>query len=316
MLIRLTSSFRPQRLRWLMLGLAFMIVAGSFAAPMAMAQGKNDNAKLKEADAKADAALKAVDENAAAATPAPVTVAPPTKGPDLFGLWFQGGPLMYPITGISFLVVMLAVERWLGLRRGRTVPRGLVDSLKQLGKSGNFDPRQAYQLCQQHPSVLANVTKTVLLKVGRPLSELELTFKEACERESGRLYKNVRTINLAVTITPLIGLLGTVQGMIECFYTTANLGVGMDKSQALANGIYVALLTTFGGLVVAIPAAIVSHYFEGKIQARFLDIEELFVSLLPQLERYEGKVRMARQTGSGEHLTQTQSMPQPTGTGA
>lgn len=271
--------------------------------------------KLQAAEQQAAAALQAVDANAAAnETPAAATVAPASAGPDLLKLATQGGPLMIPIAFMSFVVVLLGVERSLALRGGRTVPYRLAEALKQLAKSGNLDPRQAYQLCQQHPSALANVTKAVLLKVGRPLSELEMTFKEACERESARLYKNVRTINLAVTITPLIGLLGTVQGMIECFYTTANLAVGMDKTQALANGIYVALLTTFGGLVVAIPAAVISHYLEGKIQSRFRDVEELFLSLLPSLERYEGKVRMARQTGSGDHSPQP--VPQTTGSEA
>lgn len=294
--------FLHQRTRSLCgLVLAFGVVLAPHAIS---AQNPPANNQLKAADAKAEEALKQTENNEQEAAPTPVTVAPAQHGPDLFGMWFQGGPLMYPITAISLIVVALTFERLIGLRRSKTVPFRLSEGLRQLAKTPNFDPRQGYQLCQQYPSTLANVMKVVLLKVGRPVTEIEHAYKEICEREAAKLYKNVRTINLAVTITPLIGLLGTVQGMIECFYTTANLAVGADKSQALAQGIYVALLTTFGGLVVAIPAAVISHYFEGLIQARFRDIDELAVNVVPNLERYEGKVRMTRQSGE----------PQPTGT--
>ncbi|HEV3341900.1 MAG TPA: MotA/TolQ/ExbB proton channel family protein, partial [Pirellulales bacterium] len=151
-----------------------------------------------------------------------------------------------------------------------------------------------YQLCQRYPSAAANVVRAVLLKLGRPVAELEHAAKEASEREATRLYKNVRPINLATTVTPLLGLLGTVQGMIECFYKTANLPSNANPRQELANGIYVALVTTFGGLVVAIPAAVLAHYMEGRIQAHFYDIDELLADLLPQLEQFEGKVRLTR----------------------
>ncbi len=95
----------------LTVALTCVVAAGSIVAPSLYAQGKNDNAKqkdakqndtkLKEAEAKAAAALKRSTTTLPRGS-RPVTVAPPSKGPDLFGLWFQGGPLMYPITAISF----------------------------------------------------------------------------------------------------------------------------------------------------------------------------------------------------------------------
>jgi biopolymer transport protein ExbB len=175
------------------------------------------------------------------------------------------------------------------------IPPALVAAINELANQpGGFDPQRAYQLCQQHPSTAANVLRAVLLKVGRPSSELEHTMKETSEREAARLYKNVRPITLAVSITPLLGLLGTVQGMIECFYRTANLAASANKTQELANGIYVALVTTFGGLVVAIPAAVIAHYLEGRIQAYFYEIDELLLSLMPRLEPFEGKIRVTQ----------------------
>lgn len=231
----------------------------------------------------------------------PTTAAPAAEGeaPNLLDLWVMGGALMIPITLMSFVVVVFAVERALALRRRKVIPPELVEALGQLAsRPGGLDPRQAYKVCQQYPSAAANVIRAVLLKVGRPHSEVERTVADACEREAAKLYKNVRPIGLATSVTPLLGLLGTVQGMIECFYRTANLGASANKSQVLASGIYVALVTTFGGLVVAIPAAVISHYFEGRIQALFRELDELLLSLLPQLERYEGKMRVTRQAMS------------------
>jgi biopolymer transport protein ExbB len=82
--------------------------------------------------------------------------------------------------------------------------------------------------------------------------------------------------------------------MIMAFFATANLGVGQNKADVLAEGIYTALATTFLGLVVAIPAAILAHLFEGRIQTLFREIDEMLFNLLPQVERYEGKLRVNR----------------------
>ncbi len=87
----------------------------------------------------------------------------------------------------------------------------------------------------------------MLLKVGRPLSEVEHTVKEASEREATRLYRNVRWLDLASSTSTLIGLLGTVQGMILAFHQLTIIAPGQDRSKALAEGIYVALVTTFAG---------------------------------------------------------------------
>jgi biopolymer transport protein ExbB len=209
---------------------------------------------------------------------------------------------MYPITAMSFVVVVFSVERWLALRRGRVIPRGLVDGLGELAAAGaGFDPKKAYRLCQQYPSPASRVIREVLLKVGRPHSEVEHALEQASEREASRLYTNVRPIALAISITPLMGLLGTVQGMIMAFYVTANSPVGVNKAANLAGGIYVALVTTFGGLVVAIPASMLAYYFEGRIVRLFREIDALAQSLLPQLERYEGRLRVSReQLGEGD----------------
>jgi biopolymer transport protein ExbB len=209
----------------------------------------------------------------------------------LWELFLAGGFLMWPIVAMSVVVVAFGIERAWALRRSRFVPRPLATALAALSSDGPFDPRRVYRTCATHPSVLADVIKAMLEKIGRPLPEIEHAVEAAKEREASRLYANIRPISLAVSVTPLLGLLGTVQGMILAFYTTANLEAGADRATELAQGIYVALITTFAGLCVAIPASILAHFLEGRILAGFRRVDTIVAGILPQLERYENKGR-------------------------
>jgi biopolymer transport protein ExbB len=208
-----------------------------------------------------------------------------------------GGMFLYPIYGFSFVVVLFGIERAIGLRRRKVIPRRLVAGFHQLlTGQGGFDPRKAYRLCQKNPSAAANVLRAALLKTGRPLVDLENAVTKASENEAARLYTNIRPLNLSATVAPLLGLIGTVQGMIIAFYKTAYLPDGANKAQALAEGVYIALVTTFAGLCVAIPAVCLAHFFEGKIQRLFRQLDDLVDELLPVLDRYEGKLRVVRPT--------------------
>jgi biopolymer transport protein ExbB len=212
---------------------------------------------------------------------------------NLLELLKKGGVIMWPIGFMSLLVVAFGLERWLALRRRKVLPPPLIAGLAKANERGTLDPRQAYKLCQQYPSAAANVIRATLLKVGRPHSELEHAVAEANEREADRLYSNVRWLNLAASVSPLLGLLGTVWGMIQAFFVTASLPTGVNKTTYLAQGIYIALVTTLAGLTVAIPATVLAHLFEGRIQRLFRELDEVLLGLLPQLERYEGRMRLA-----------------------
>ena len=249
----------------------------------------------------------ALGQDGAGATPRPEI-----ESINIFTLLVQGGAFMIPILLMSLLVVTFAIERFIGLRRNRVLPTALVEGLGQLGgPQGGFDPRKAYKLCQQYPSAAATVVRAMLLKVGRPHSELVHAVAEAGEREANRLYANVRWLILAAAVAPLLGLLGTVWGMIRAFHDTTQLTPDVNKADYLAEGIYVALVTTLGGLCVAIPAAICAHYFEGRVQALFHQIDEMLFNLMPQVERFEGRVRFGRQGADGELADPKEGVPAP-----
>lgn len=257
--------------------------------PADAAAGPTDGAEATDPVALAEEAL-ATEEPPPPSEPPPTSPAPPRM--NLLELAVSGGYVMIPIALMSFLVVVFGLERLLGLRRRKVLPPALTGGLAQLsGQRGGLDPAKAYALCQRYPSAAANVIRAMLLKLGRPHGEVEQAVGKASDREASRLYANVRWLNLAAGVAPLLGLLGTVAGMIQAFFVTANLQPGANRADALAGGIYVALVTTFAGLAVAIPAAVLAHLFEGRIQKLVRELDEVILALLPQLERFEGRNR-------------------------
>lgn len=244
----------------------------------------------------AEAALDSEEPNETALTDAALAAATTSPRINFWDLAQRGGVLMIPISLVSLIVVTFGLERMIALRRRRVLPPALFNGLDRLAEQkGGLDPRRAYALCRKYPSTASRVILDMLLRLGRPHGEVEQALRDASDREAGRLYANVRWLNLAAAIAPLLGLLGTVGGMIQAFFYTANLQAGANRADYLAEGIYVALVTTFAGLSVAIPAAILAHMFEGRIQRLFRDLNQRVARLLPQLERFEGRLRASHE---------------------
>ena len=218
------------------------------------------------------------------------------SGIDMLTLIMSGGRFMIPIGLMSLLVVTLAVERILSLRTGKVIPRRLVRELRDLSDSADsFDPARAYQACLNYPSPTASVIGSMLMRTGQPLGEVERTATETIGREADRYASPVRWLTLAAAATPLMGLLGTVWGMIVAFHESTTLTAGRSRSEQLSEGIYTALVTTLAGLAVAIPAAIFAQYLENRISNLFHRVEQLAFELAPGLVRFVGRGRLDHQ---------------------
>jgi biopolymer transport protein ExbB len=190
------------------------------------------------------------------------------------------------------LAFTLIIERSFGLRRGQLLPRRLVKSLGRLARdSESVDPRTMNTVCLEHPSSASKVIRSMLLKVGRPTPEMQASATEVLQREAEKAHASVRWLNFAAAVAPLLGLLGTVWGLIQAFHDMTQLSPTQNRAEYLGRGIYEALVTTLAGLIVAIPAALFAHYFEGRITKIFGEIEEILFALIPKFERYEGRVR-------------------------
>ncbi len=215
--------------------------------------------------------------------------APPTGQPSALGpmvseapiptrnLWSiirDGGPLMIPIAICSLILFTVAFERLISLRRGRVIPRPFTRRFLEQMSACELSKQQALELCLQDGSPVAEVFGAAVRKWGRPAVEVEQAALDAGERVANELRRYFRVLNGVATISPLLGLLGTVLGMIHAFNAVATADA-LGRPELLANGISQALLTTAAGLTVAIPALICYLYFVGRVDRLIMEIDAL-----------------------------------------
>ncbi len=191
---------------------------------------------------------------------------------NLLSIIRQGGVLMLPIIGCSMILSVFVLERLLFLRRSRVIPRpfirGVIEQLEQqqLGRD------EAIALCEENDSPIAQLFTAALKKYGRSAVEVEQAVLDAGERVTSQLRKYLRLFNAISNLTPLLGLLGTVLGMIDAFNTIASADA-MGRPELLAGGIGTALITTAAGLVVAIPAYAAYAFFLGRTDKLILEMD-------------------------------------------
>lgn len=248
-----------------------------------------------EAESPAEAATSRATSTASAPEPAPTTAGTAATEPELPGgsilgknLWesfLAGGALMWPILLCSVVGAAFAIERVVSLRRGAVIPQGLAE--KVLAAAGNGGVAEARGLCQKRPSSLARVLAAGLALADQSKAEMTAAMEEAGEKELWHLNRMARPLSIITSIAPLLGLLGTVQGMIMAFDVVARRGAMGDPRQ-LAAGIATALITTFAGLTVAIPCYVLYHYFRDRSDRMIVEIEEAGSHLVAALKGASG----------------------------
>ena len=186
----------------------------------------------------------------------------------------RGGALMIPILICSFVLLVFAFERAISLRRGRVIPKPFVKRFLHQLREGQLEPAEALQRCEENGSPLAQVLGGAVRKWGRSSVEVEQAMIDAGERVTNHLRRHLRVLNGVATVSPLLGLLGTVVGMIQAFNAIAN-NQAMGRPELLAGGISQALLTTAAGMTVAIPALICYLYFVSCVDRRIMEIDAL-----------------------------------------
>jgi len=202
----------------------------------------------------------------------PLAVEEPIPTEDLWSIIQEGGLLMIPIGFCSLIMVALIFERTISLRRGRVIPKPFVTRFIQQLSDGQLDREQALALCEENGSPVAEVFAGAVRKWGRPAVEVEQAIIDAGERATNGLRRYLRVFNGVATVSPLLGLLGTVVGMIRAFNAIATSDA-MGRPELLANGISEALLTTAAGLSVAIPALICYMLFVSRVDRLIIDID-------------------------------------------
>ena len=212
---------------------------------------------------------------------------------DILELVKSGGYMMWPLAALSVLGLMFILERFIALRYSAIMPRRLFKQMTPYLDPSKFSPTAIWAICDKHRSPAGRVIQAALLKIGRPLPEIMSAVDAAKQDEASNMYRNVGWLTLVSSLAPLLGLLGTVWGMIQAFHMVASLEIGANRAEQLSSGIYVALVTTAAGLAIAIPVALFAHFFESRILKAFHKLDSKLLPLYDILEKQEGKPRIS-----------------------
>ncbi len=206
---------------------------------------------------------------------------------DLMTMIGEGGVILWTIMGLGFLAVVLAVYLLLTVTTRREAPASLVKRAHSQVHSG--DLRGAYQMCQERDELLANVFEAGLKMVGHDRYVLQEAMESEGERGATALWQRISYLNNIATIAPLLGLLGTVWGMMQAFSGIA-FEDAQVKDMTLAFGVSKAMVTTAAGLVLAIPAMALYYYLRGRVTKIVAEVEaeaSEFVELLARRQEQE-----------------------------
>ena len=194
----------------------------------------------------------------------------------------KSGIVGWVIIGLSIVMLALVIENYVTLNREKLAPPELIDEIQSLFDEGQY--QEALELCENEPNLFTRVCAAGIAKIGHPFEVIQTSLAEMGDEEAIKLHQKVGWIAVLAAVAPMIGLLGTVGGMIGAFHTIAT--TQNPTPSELASGIYTALLTTLFGLMVAIPATAAFSFLRNRLVRSTIEVgaivEDLFERFRPQ----------------------------------
>lgn len=209
----------------------------------------------------------------------------------------RGGIVMIPLLICSVTVLAIVIERSISLRRKRVLIPEIINVIETIKQPA--DVPLAISICQKNEGPFAHIVRFGLENMSLPRGELTELVSDQGRQEVRSLEKGLVILETIAGIAPLLGLLGTVLGMIKVFTVVSQQGVG--QAQALSGGISEALITTVVGLSIGIPALVVFNLFTRRTESFVMDIEKFSSRLLRTLIRFQPHGKSGN-TFSGEHV--------------
>ncbi|MCK4810244.1 MAG: MotA/TolQ/ExbB proton channel family protein [Candidatus Omnitrophica bacterium] len=201
----------------------------------------------------------------------------------------EGGWLMFPIILFSIFALAIVIEKFIYFSRIKVNMPELLSQILTYARKNRI--REAIGVCEKSPSYLANILKAGLFRYDQSKEIIKEAMENASLYEIPKLEKNLNFLSTLAHIAPLLGLLGTVVGLVGCFAAIEKyaINVGVVNPSDLAGGIRVALHTTVAGLCVAIPSSLIYNYFIHRVSLYVLSAERASTELLEVLS--EGSYR-------------------------
>jgi biopolymer transport protein ExbB len=197
----------------------------------------------------------------------------------MWAILVKGGPVMVPLVILSVLGVAVTIEKLFSLRNSNVIQREIVGCIESLRTPGDIP--MAIKLCERYNTPFANIIRVGLEEAGEPIQLVRQTVEDTGRREVKRLERYLVVVETVAAASPLLGLLGTVFGMIQVFSVISIAGVG--QAGLLSGGIAQALITTAFGLCIGIPALIAYNFLNSRVDALVIRIDTYAHMLLKQL---------------------------------
>ena len=200
----------------------------------------------------------------------------------LFELFMKGGALMWVLLALSIVAIYIFGKKWWVLRKAGTVDQYFMKDINDLLLEGKT--KSAVALCQKYDTPVARMVEKGIDRMGRPLHDIQTAVENTGNVEVSRLEKGLPILATIAGGAPMIGFLGTVTGMVQAFFNMANAGNNIDIT-LLSGGIYTAMITTVGGLIVGIPAYFGYNYLTSKISDIVFNMESITIDFMDVLNR-------------------------------
>ncbi len=196
--------------------------------------------------------LLQTDTLAAAAEQLSQTPVQPTEmSASLFSMFTMGGPLMWVLLALSILAIYLIGRKWWMIKNASKIDPHFMQDIRDYMNEGKT--MSAITLCRKYDNPVARMVETGIHRMGRPMSDIQGAIENIGNVEVARLEKGLPLLATIAGGAPMIGFLGTVMGMVKAFFNMSKAGNNIDIT-LLSDGIYTAMLTTVGGLIVGIIA--------------------------------------------------------------
>lgn len=197
----------------------------------------------------------------------------PAQGELTLSLWdlaIKGGWIMIVLGVISIITIYVFVDRFIAIRNANKKDYKFMDNIREYILDGKID--NALALCKAQNSPLSRMIEKGINRIGRPLNDINAAVENVGKLEVANLEKSLAILATAAGAAPMLGFLGTVTGMVRAFYNMANAGSNIDIT-LLSSGIYEAMVTTVGGLIVGIIAYIAYNYLVVRIENLVYQLE-------------------------------------------
>ncbi len=191
----------------------------------------------------------------------------------MFEIIQKGGPVMYPIIFCSILAVAIVIERFYHLYKAKIDTKDFMNNVEITVRHNKI--AEAIKICEKTPGPIAHIVRAGILKHDRSRQEIRESIEDAGHQEVPRLEKHLSLLATIAHIAPLLGLLGTVTGMVRAFQIIQEKSASFNPVSPgdLAGGIWEALLTTVAGLIVAIPTVVLYNYLVNRVDEFVLEME-------------------------------------------